>query len=168
MNAGKECEVPHDYSREDVQVLVLYLECVESCQDRKYQSGVSKVFQMQGMSGVEYGEHYNRPNVIYNGQGCQEYLQARRYSVPEQGEDANRESYVCGHGDSPALDAFGVPGVECPVYPGRYQHAAQRRDYRKGGPLYGRKLANEHLTLYLESYDEEENGHQRVVDPVPQ
>ena len=56
-------------------------------------------------------------------------------------------------------------GVERGEDERRHDHPAERRDAGQRGPARLAELAVDHLALDLEADDEEEEGHQPVVDP---
>ena len=82
---------------------------------------------------------------------------------PARRDDADREGDVGGHGDAPAAGA-GVPGVERGEDEGGHDHAAEGGDGRErcGAPVA--QLAGDQLALDLQAGQQEEQGHQPVVD----
>ena len=66
----------------------------------------------------------------------------------------------------PAL-ASPPPAIEG-IEPGRDEHAADRGDDRQGGGPRVPEVTADELVLDLQPHDEEEDHHQRVIDPVLQ
>jgi hypothetical protein len=87
---------------------------------------------------------------------------------PEQGQHADREGDVGGGGDRPAGEQIALPPVAPGVHQRRRQHAAERGDGRQQRAAAGRELAHQEFPLDLEPDQQEEHGHEAVVDPVQQ
>ena len=119
------------------------------------------------LAGVEDGDHEDAADVVDDGEGQQEDLQRRRDPRAEEGDDAEREGDVGGHRDAPPGGGI-APGVEGQVDRGRHDHAADGSERRHGGGPQVAELAGDQLPLDLESDDEEEDRHQRVVDQLVQ
>jgi hypothetical protein len=102
-----------------------------------------------------------------HGQGEQERLGPDRDPGAQQGQDPDREGGVGGHGDGPAprRRAAGVDGQEDQ---GRDQRPSQCGDNGEGCSAGLAQPADGEFAFDLQPDDQEEDGHQGVVDPVPQ
>ena len=80
-------------------------------------------------------------------------------------QDAERERDVRRHRDAPASGGRGAE-VHERVEERRDDHAAERRADRQHHRGLRAQLAKEELALDLEPDDEEEHGHEAVVDPM--
>ena len=90
-----------------------------------------------------------------------------RRVTPQQRQDTDGEGNVRRHGNAPPSSRF--PGTnQGPEENGRNHHASDGGDDGKGGGARLLQLAAHQLALDLQPHDEEEKGHQRVVDPVLQ
>ena len=86
-------------------------------------------------------------------------------SAPEEGEDAQRDRDVGGHGNAPTV-APSSAGVERDVDERGHRHPTERGDHRQRRLARFRELALDELALDLEPDDEEEHRHQTVVHPL--
>ena len=118
-------------------------------------------------AAVEQGHHRDRPQVVDHGQGEQEHLEGRGHPRAEQGQHPEGEGDIGGHRHPPPGRA-GPAGVAGGVDGRRDGHAAHRGHHRQGGLAPGRELAGDQLALDLQPDDQEEQGHEAVVDPVAQ
>ncbi len=115
--------------------------------------------------GVEERDDEDRPDVVRDRECREEHLQGVGNPRPQQGQHAQRERDVGRHRHAPARRARAT-GVQRDVDRRRNDHAADRGDNRQRGATKRGQLADDELTLDLESNDEEEDRHERVVDPV--
>ena len=120
------------------------------------------------LRGVEQRDDHDRPEIVEDGHRDQENLQAPRDTGAEERQDTQRERNVGGRRYRPAAAANGVCSVEPPVERGGGGHAASRSEGREHDLSGIDQLALDHLPLDLESDQEEEHGHQAVVDPQDQ
>jgi hypothetical protein len=116
------------------------------------------------VAGVEDGDDDDGADVVGDGQGEQEDLGGEWDPGAEEGDDADGEGDVGGHGDAPAVGA-GAAGVEGPEDAGGDGHAAEGGDDGKGDRAEVLELAVDRFALDLQSDEQEENGHEGVVDP---
>lgn len=80
------------------------------------------------------------------------------------GQDPDGEGGVGGHGDGPAPGRWGEERED----QGRDRRPGQRGQDRRGGPPWIAEPADSELAFDLQPDNQEEDGHQGVVDPVPQ
>ena len=111
------------------------------------------------------GDQPHRPEVVGDGEGQQEQSQRRRHARRGQGESGEGEGDVGGAADWPAMRRAAAAGVEGQIDEGRGDHAAGRRQDRGRQPPDAGELAAQHLELDLQPDDQEEQGHQPVLDP---
>ena len=112
---------------------------------------------------VDDGDDDDGAEVVDDRQGEQEDLQRRRDPAPEQGHHPDGEGDVGGHRDAPPT-AFGSAGVEGEVDQCGHDHAAEGGHRRQRGLAAVAQLADGPLAFDLQADDEEEDGHQPVVD----
>ena len=118
-------------------------------------------------SAVEDRDHDDRTDVIDDREGEQEQLESRWHPRPQEREDADREGDVGRHRDAPAAASVAseIHGNEDQ---GRERHSSESGEGRQRGRPPIAQLAVDDLALDLEADHEEEDGHQAVVDPMPQ
>ena len=85
---------------------------------------------------------------------------------PEQREHAERKGDVGGGRDRPAAQGPGACQVQGDIDEGGHHHAAERRHARQNPARPGGELPVQHLALDLQAHQQEEHGHERVIDPV--
>src|SRR6185437_2701944 len=95
-------------------------------------------------------------------------LEARRHATPDDGKGGEREGDIRRGRDCPAREHVALPATEGDIEGGGHGHTAEGRQRRQGRALYARKLALEDLALDLGADDQEEQGHEPVVDPEQQ
>jgi len=117
--------------------------------------------------GEEDADDQHRAEIIDDRQGGEEDLQTGRRAAAEQGEHAYGKGDVGGHRDRPA-DHGRRAMRQRHIDQGRHDHAPDSGGGRQRGLAHGAQLAEQHLALDLESDQQEEDGHQAVVDPVVQ
>ena len=81
-------------------------------------------------------------------------------------QHAQREGNVGGHRHAPGMLTRSAV-IYGEIQEGRGHHAAQRAEYRQCGPTDVRQFAVDDLVLDLHADEEEEDSHERVVDPLP-
>ncbi len=116
---------------------------------------------------VEDGDDQHGQQVVDDREGGHEDAQSERCSLAEQGEDAEREGDVRRHRDAPAGSPRAASG-DSEEDRGRHDGASHGGCDRQRRPACGGELADQDLALDLEADDEEEDGHEPVVDPVDQ
>ena len=118
--------------------------------------------------GVEDRDHQDRADVVDDRQRQQEQSRGRGDPASQHAKDADREGDVGRHRNPPARCSVAAGRVEGDVEHGRDHHPADRRhDGQRRGPGVA-QVAVDQLVLDLEPDHEEEDHHQRVVDPVLQ
>ncbi len=110
-------------------------------------------------------DYDERAQVVEHRERQHEHAQPRRRARREQRDRAERERRVGRHRRSPAMGA-GPARVEREVDRDRDDHPAEGGDhgYREPPPLA--QFPDVELALGLEADDEEEEGHEPLVDPV--
>jgi hypothetical protein len=118
------------------------------------------------LAGVGDCDHGDGGDVVDHGQREQERLGPGRDSGAEQGQDPDGEGGVGGHGDGPAPGrrAAGVEGQEDQGRDGRPGQGGQDG---QAGPAGVAEASDGELAFDLQPDDQEEDGHQGVVDPMP-
>ena len=116
---------------------------------------------------VEEGDHQDAADVVEDRERGEEDQQRPRHAAPEQHDAADGEGDVGGHRDGPA-PLPGRPAIEGEEDERREEHASGRGDGREERLTHGAQLALDELALDLHPHDEEEDGHQPVVDDLPQ
>ena len=122
--------------------------------------------QERDVLGVDRRDHEQRHEVVDHHDREQADAEPRGPGR-HQGEYAEGEGRVRGHGGPPAARA-GPAGVEGQVDRDGHEHAAGRRDQGDRHPAPLAELAHVELALGLQPDHEEEEGHQPLVDPVPE
>ncbi len=117
--------------------------------------------------GVEQRDHQDGADVVGDGERNEEHLERRRDSIAEKREHTECEGDVGRHRHAPPLHRRGAR-VESEVDGGGGDHAADGGNDRQRGALHRGKLADNDLSLDLQADHEEEERHERVVDPVKQ
>ena len=117
------------------------------------------------MRGVEDRDDEDRTDVVRDGERNEEDFQAARDAVPQQRHHPDCERDVGCHRHAPTARArAGRVGGE--VDERRCSHASDsREDGQQCLASFG-EFADEDLALDLEADDEEEQRHERFVDPV--
>lgn len=114
---------------------------------------------------VEDGDDGDGSDVVDDGEGEEEDLEPDRGPPAEDGEDSDGEGDVGGHGNPPAPS-----GVAASHHGQEHQrgdhHAARRGHGRERGSPPVPQFPDGDLPLDLEADEEEEDGHDGVVDPV--
>ena len=125
-----------------------------------------EVAQLQ-ILGVEDRDDGYRPDVIGDRKRQQEQPRPARDPGSEEGHHTKGEGDVGRHWDSPAPDRR-LTGIEIDPYvdESREDHAAEGSHDGECGCLGVAEVTVDHLTLYLEPDDEEEDRHEAVVDHV--
>ena len=114
---------------------------------------------------IEQGDDDDRAEVVDNRQRGQEHLERNRHPVAEHAEHGQRKGNVGRDRHGPAAHDEAVVVVERREDHRRHDHAAE------GGQSGGRhtvergQLAAGHLAPQLEADEQEEYGHQPVIDP---
>jgi hypothetical protein len=116
---------------------------------------------------VHGGDHDEGGQVVDNREREQEHPDAGGRAWGDERHRGEREGGVGRHRSAPAV-AAGPPGVEGQVDDDRHGDPAHRGEHRDGQPAALAQLAEVELALGLESHDEEEQGHQALVDPGAQ
>ena len=117
--------------------------------------------------GVGDGDDDERGDVVDDHEGEQEHAQPGRAVAADEREHTECERGVGADRDAPALRVGGT-AVEGEVDQRGRDDAADRGDDRGGETASLAQLAHVELAPDLEADDEEEEGHQPVVDPVAQ
>ena len=84
---------------------------------------------------------------------------------PRRASTPIANAIVGRHGDRPTVGLLPAGG-EREEDRGRQQHPAESGQHRKKGDPRLAQLPRHQLALDLEAHDEEEEGHQTVIDPV--
>ena len=108
-----------------------------------------------------------RDQVVDDDHREEEDAQPDRPPARDQREHAERQRGVGRHGRAPAGGAL-APGVDREVDRGGGDHPAEAAEDRDGDARALAQLSDVELALGLEPDDEEEQGHQALVDPAPQ
>ena len=116
-------------------------------------------------AGVEQCNHDDRTQVVDDCQGHQEQLERHGNTLAQQSQHTQRKGNVGGHRDSPAAECVRVVLVDEPIDQRWHHHAANRRC--TGQHDLGRlgQLAFQQLAFDLKADQQEEQGHQAIVDP---
>ena len=117
--------------------------------------------------GVEQPDHRDRQQVIDDRQREQERAHPRRQRARRQHEDRQRERQVGRHRHAPAL-ARRRAVRDRKEHQRRHEHAADRAEARSDQQTTVAKVAGRQLALDLEPGQQEEQGHQALVDPEAQ
>ncbi|MEZ5296970.1 MAG: hypothetical protein R2697_12060 [Ilumatobacteraceae bacterium] len=115
--------------------------------------------------GIEDRDHEDGTDVVDDRQCEQEQLHPRRCAAADEGDDTRDDGDVGRHGDAPAVRRVAA-GVEQGVDDSGHDHAAESADDRQRRLFRVAQFALGHLTLDLETGDEEEQHHGQVVDPL--
>jgi hypothetical protein len=121
---------------------------------------------MQAMP-VEESDDEDAAHVIEDGQRRDEDDEGPRNTSLEQREAPDAEGDVGGHGNGPSLGALAARAEE-EINARGEGHSSDRRNggqQRLGGAV---QLSDDKLSLYLHPHDEEEDGHEAVVDELRQ
>ena len=122
----------------------------------------------RGALAIEDGDDENGDDVVGHGQGREEHAHAVGHAVAEQRHDAQGKGDVGGCGHAPTVGRLGVGGIEDGVDDDGSQHAAHGRDDGQGRLADVRQLADGHLVLDLQPYEQEKYRHKDIVDDVGQ
>jgi hypothetical protein len=117
---------------------------------------------------VEERDHDDGAQVVEDGDAQQEGLQRRRHARAQERQHAEGERDVRRRRDGPAPQGAGVAAVEGDVDERGRRHAAQGGEGGQARPPQARQVALDDLALQLHADQEEEHGHQAVVDPQQQ
>ena len=118
------------------------------------------------MFGIERGDDHDGAEIVDDGERGEEHLERVRHPRSEQRQHAKGEGDVGGGGNGPAAPIAAILEVDGHEHERRRQHAAERRDQRQRASRPRVELAFEHLALDLEPDQQEEDGHQAVIDPM--
>ena len=163
-------EVPQRQPYAHVENRGTHLAQVAYCQNGYAQQRVKQVGGVE-MVGIFDGNHQYAAQVIGHGQCGQKHLEPDGYPLAEHAEHAQREGDVGGHGDGHAALRYGIGKCEAAQeeeHDYRHNHASTRAYDRQQRLLRRGELATQYFTLDFQSYAEEEDGHQEVVDKGPQ
>ena len=120
----------------------------------------------RGALPVEDGDDQDGDDVVGDGERGQEHAHAGRNAVAQKRQDAQRERDVGCRGHAPAAHGLRVCGVEHQVDGDRRQNAADRRHDGQQRLADVRQLAHRKLVLHFQAHQQEEHGHEHVVDHV--
>ncbi len=164
MNPGLEDGNPEHYGQQQIGRLAHHAETVHCDGQRQCHRADDQARDRQ-VFGVEQGDDGDRGKVVEDGQGQQEELQRQRHARAERHQQRQREGNVGRHRYGPTIHRDGIAPVEPGVHRCRNHHAAESADTRQHDLGERRKLALEKLALDLEADEEEEDGHEAIVDP---
>ena len=117
--------------------------------------------------GIKKRNDQHRDDVVNNRDGKQQHAQSVRHTPSEQGQHADREGDIgSGRHRPAALRRETV--IEGQIDQRRCDYATQRRDERQAREAQARERAVMRLASDFETDDEEEQGHEAVVDPHAQ
>ena len=115
---------------------------------------------------VEDGDDQDGDDVVGNGEGGEEHAHACRHAIAQKCQDAQRERDVRCRGDAPAAHGLRVGGVEHQVDGDRRQHAADGGHDGQQRLADVRQFAHRELVFHFQAHQQEEHGHEHVVDHV--
>ncbi|MDT4829790.1 hypothetical protein FQZ97_632220 [compost metagenome] len=165
MHAGLENEIPEHGADQQIRRQAQHSRAVEA-----EQAGQQGARHAQGerieRRRIEQRNDDDGAQVVQDRQRGQEDLQRRRHAAAQQRQDTQREGDVGRGGNGPAAQRGGAAGVDQHVNERRHRHAAQRRDAWQHDAAGAAQLAVQHFALDLQPDQQEEHGHQAVVDPM--
>ncbi len=115
---------------------------------------------------VDGSDHDQSHEVVEDRHGQQAEAQPRA-AGSDQSQHSEREGGVGGHRRAPAICGRAAR-VEREVDQDGKRHSAQRGRQRKRYPAPVAQLSHVHFPLGFQAEDQEEEGHQALVDPLPQ
>jgi hypothetical protein len=165
VDSGEQHQPPQSRAEHQIGCEPSYLQSVEADQQQGSDASPTQRREVE-LRRVEDGDHQHRPQVIDDGQGGEEYLQAGGNPRAQQGQYAQREGDVGGRRYGPPTQGFGIRCIDGGIDQPRNDHTARRGDpgERAVGP--GGELAVQELAFDLQADEQKEQGHQPVVDPV--
>lgn len=111
VDAGVEEEEPNDCADCQIEALALDAQTRTQHEQRQKSGGVDKQHDVY-LRGIESGDDDDAADVVGDGERGEENLQRHGHALPQEGEDAEREGDVRGHGDCGAAFVFGAV-AEC-------------------------------------------------------
>jgi hypothetical protein len=154
--------VPERHAQQQVHHAVAHVVAVAQEERHGERSGAQQPVPMEPRA-IEDGDDEDAAQVVEDGQRGEEHHQRVAHAILDQGEAADGEGDVRGHGDGPPAQRRGAR-VERHVDARRHHHASQRRDGRQHGPRHRPQLAHGQLALDFHAHQEEEERHQPIVD----
>ncbi|EKD39295.1 MAG: hypothetical protein ACD_75C00448G0002 [uncultured bacterium] len=130
MHPGFEQGHPHYRPDKDIHAYFFLATAVhqQKDQDAAGHDGQGK----QGNSlGIEERDDQDCADIVKDGQGSQQHLQANRHARAQERQDAQSEGDIGGRRDCPAAQGNGIAKVEGGIDERRDQHAAQRSHRRQ-------------------------------------
>jgi hypothetical protein len=140
------------------------LEPLHDHDDEQPAEGAGQPPQLE-VGRVEHRDHQDRADVVDDREGQQEQPCRRRDPAAEQAEHPDRERDVGRHRDPPT-PAGVAAACDRDVDQRGDRHAPERSSDRQRGRARVAEVTADELVLDLQADDEEEDDHQRVVDPV--
>ncbi len=155
---------PHDENRQDEDPPA---EDARAKQGRNGRKAEGRQDQPAGskVGGERDRDHADRSDVVDDRERDQEELRSRRHPVPQNREHGDRKGRVGGHRDTPTIGRLASSG-DSEIDEHRDDDASQRRQDRQSRGLRMSQLAAKDLPLDLQRDQEEEDGHEAVVDPM--
>ena len=118
--------------------------------------------------GIGNGDDGDRAQIVDDGDGGEQELEARRHPLAEQRQHPQRKGDVGRRRDRPAAQRRRIAAVEGDEDRRRNHHPGQGRDAGQDAAARARQFAVDQLALHLEADQQEKHRHQAVVDPVQQ
>lgn len=166
VNAGLEQAGPDDDSRKDVGECRAKAEPLEP-ENHQHAGRCDDEAAEIEPARVEHGDDQNRNDIVDDGQCEQKDPDIGGDRTSEQCEHADGERDVCGRGYCPAM-AASRHAVEAQINQGGNGNAAESRHNREHGLVEFAECTLMELATNLQAHDQEEDRHQRVIDPEVQ
>ena len=164
VNARLQHGDPERRPEEDVRRPPRHAKPVQHEEDREQDPGGEKRRRGQ-LARVEDGDDGNRPYIVEDRDAEEEGLEGRRDAVAEEGENTEGEGDIGRRRDRPPGHRARISPVEERIERGRHEHSTGGGKRGEGRGRAARQVPLEHLPLELEPDQQEEDGHQAVVDP---
>ena len=164
VNARLEHGDPERRPEEDVRRPPRHAKPVQHEEDREQDPG-GKERRGGQLARVEDGDDGNRPYIVEDRDAEEEGLEGRRDAVAEEGENTEGEGDIGRRRDRPSCHRVRISPVEERIECCRHEHSTGGGKRGEGRGRAARQVPLEHLPLELEPDQQEEDGHQAVVDP---
>ena len=115
-----------------------------------------------GRMTVEERNRHDGQQVVRDGKRGEEHLDARRHTLAQQRQHAQRKGDIRRHRDGPAMQ--GAPAIDGGVDHSRHNHAAHGCQHGEHGLTGLAKRAHRHLVLELKAHQQEKDRHEEVID----
>ena len=166
VHARHEKARPHPQAHDEVRQQIVDVQPVEHDEHGEQAQTPGQPRHVE-VRGVEDGDHHDGDDVVGDGERREERAQPRRDAASQQRENAQAERDIVRHGNAPAL-LEPAADVHRRVHERRHDGAARRAQDGQQRLARVLQLARRHLELDLKAHQQEENGHEEVVDEVLQ